>query len=120
MLVLCPVLPTVLKNKTVMPAAEGATVLDRIKWNGKLPSPLPKSKMKPSKSQNAPFSRPWFGGERGWGEGINLSKTVVEVIEEKSLRQYIIFITIVPLFEIYPSLQAVAKITKNWRNRSFS
>ena len=45
------------------------------------------------------------GGGGGGGAdvgGINfpsiLSKIVVEVIEEKSLRQYIIFITIVPLF----------------------
>ena len=62
--------------------------------------------MKPRKIQNAPFFCPWFGGGGGGGGadvgGINfpsiLSKIVVEVIEEKSLRQYIIFITIVPLF----------------------
>ena len=43
------------------------TILDRIKWKCRPPlPPLPKSRMKPRKSQNAPFSHPWFVG-RVWG-----------------------------------------------------
>ena len=39
-----------------------ATILDKIKWNSKPPTLPPKSRMKPRKSQKAPFSHPWFGG----------------------------------------------------------
>ena len=80
-----------------MPAAEEATILKRIN---------PPSQIKDEAAQNPKraifLSLIWrWGGGADVG-GINfpsiLSKIVLEVIEEKSLRQYIIFITIVPLF----------------------
>ena len=40
------------------------TILDRIKWKSRPQSP-PNSRMKPRKSQNAPFSHPWFVGRVG-------------------------------------------------------
>ena len=40
------------------------TILDRTKWKIK-PSFPPKSRMKPRKNQNAPFSHPWFVGRVG-------------------------------------------------------
>ena len=63
-------------------ACWGGYNLGKIKWNGEPPSLLSKSKIKPGKSQKAPFSRPWCGG-------INfpsiLSKIVVAVIDRREI-----------------------------------
>ena len=81
-----------------MPAAEGATILKRIN-----PPPQIKDEaaQNPKRAIFSVLDLEVGGGGADVG-GINfpstLSKIVVEVIEEKSLRQYIIFITIVPLF----------------------
>ena len=40
------------------------TILDKIKWNSKPPSP-PNQGWSRAKGKNAPFSHPWFGGEKG-------------------------------------------------------
>ena len=40
------------------------TILDKIKWNSKPPSPLNQG-WRRAKGKNAPFSHPWFGGEGG-------------------------------------------------------
>ena len=82
-----------------MPAAEGATILKRIN-----PPPQIKDEAAQNPKRAIFLSLIWRWGGGGGADvgGINfpsiLSKIVVEVIEEKSLRQYIIFITIVPLF----------------------
>ena len=40
--------------------------MDKIKWNSKPPSPPPPNQgWSRAKGKNAPFSHPWFGGERG-------------------------------------------------------
>ena len=41
-----------------------ATILDKIKWNSKPPSP-PNQGWRRAKGKNAPFSHPWFGGKGG-------------------------------------------------------
>ena len=82
-----------------MPAAEGATILKRIN-----PPPQIKDEAAQNPKRAIFLSLIWRWGGGGGADvgGIKipsiLSKIVVEVIEEKSLRQYIIFITIVPLF----------------------
>ena len=78
-----------------MPAAEGATILKGIN-----PPPQIKDEAAQNPKRAIFLSLIWrWGADVG---GINfpsiLYKIVVEVIEQKSLRQYIIFITIVPLF----------------------
>ena len=40
---------------------KGATILDKIKWNSKRPSP-PNQGWSRAKGKNAPFSHPWFRG----------------------------------------------------------
>ena len=40
---------------------KGATILDKIKWNSKPPSPLNQGWSR-AKGKNAPFFHPWFGG----------------------------------------------------------
>ena len=48
------------KWKTRYPCPHLSTILDKIKWNRKPPSPPNRAKVK-----NAPCSDPWFGGD-GW------------------------------------------------------
>ena len=48
------------KNKVAPSFLLVVTILDRIKWNSKPPSPTPPNQ---GWSQNAPFSYPWFVGE---------------------------------------------------------
>ena len=45
------------------------TILDKIKWNSKLPSP-PNQGWSRAKGKNAPFSHLWFGGRGGGGGGL--------------------------------------------------
>ena len=56
---------------------KGATILDKIKWNRKPPSP-PNQGWSRAKGKNAPFSHPWFRGGGGGGLGFPfiLSKIV--------------------------------------------
>ena len=51
-------LQTVTKCRSTSLQLPKPTILDRIKWNSKPPSP--KSRMKPSERENASFSHPWF------------------------------------------------------------
>ena len=59
---------------------EQATILEKIKWNSKPPSPSNQGwSCAPDEGKNAPFSHPWFGGGgRGGGLGFPfiLSKIV--------------------------------------------
>ena len=52
---------------------KGATILDKIKWNSKHPSPQNQGWSR-AKGKNAPFFHPWFGG--GLGFPFILSKIV--------------------------------------------
>ena len=56
---------------------KGATILDKIKWNSKPPSP-PNQGWSRAKGKNAPFFHPWFrgGGRGGLGFPFILSKIV--------------------------------------------
>ena len=45
-----------------------SSILDKIKWNSKPPSP-PNQGWSRAKGKNAPFFHPWFGGEGGGGLG---------------------------------------------------
>ena len=54
-----------------------STILDKIKWNSKPPSP-PNQGWSRAKGKNAPFSHPWFGGRGGLGFPFILSKIVGE------------------------------------------
>ena len=49
-----------------------ATIFDRMKWN-KTNHHSPKSRMKPRKSQKAPFSYPLFGEGGGGGGAVHIS-----------------------------------------------
>ena len=61
---------------------EIATILDKIKWNSKPPSPL-NQEWSRAKGKNVPFSHPSFGrGERGLGFSFILSKIVDTVWHE--------------------------------------
>ena len=53
-----------------------ATILDKMKWNSKPPSP-PNQGWRRAKSKNAPFSHPWFEGEGGLGFPFILSKIAI-------------------------------------------
>ena len=78
---------------------KGATILDKIKWNSKPPSP-PNQGWSRAKGKNEPFSHPWFrggGGEGGLGFPFILSKIVGLFIIVLS-RQ--IFVTIALKFRI--------------------
>ena len=69
------------KNSLIWRRILATTILDKIKWNSKPPSPPPKSRMKSRKGKNAPFSNPWFGvgggGEGGLGFPFILSKIIL-------------------------------------------
>ena len=55
------------------------TILDKIKWNSKPPSP-PNQGWRRAKGKNAPFSHPWFRGRGGLGFPFILSKIVGRTI----------------------------------------
>ena len=56
---------------------EQATILEKIKWNSKPPSPSNQGWSRaPDEGKNAPFSHPWFGGRGGLDFPFILSKIV--------------------------------------------
>ena len=60
------------------------TILDRIKWNSKPPCPPNQAPMmKPRKSQNAPFSHPWFWGSLKWNNKLPCPPNQAPVVKPR-------------------------------------